>query len=249
MKLAPETRASELIDRLNDFLHQGVYADPGSFQMRAIKRDCEAVRDVEPAIGWALLGLYSALCGDIDKTEQCFNASFRLKYNDSVASNYYVSLGNLGFFTKAHEWLLEIGQPESGNLSSLIPYADHMGSFQTLLALSKHADSIGIILQNPLSESCVQAANILARFGVSDMDVLCHLDAAGHILRKNCIFNPGDIEVDISDIEGIFVGVTCILRIKKTPMEVFELNVELAEAEHTLNVKKHAVFDVMFKPV
>ena len=97
-------------------------------------------------------------------------------------------------------------------------------------------------------KATLKAASVLRKVGLSDEFVVRHLDAAGDVLREARIFAIGDMEVDACDVEGVFVGVTCVLRVNKTSREVFELNQELAKAERARMIEKNLAFDVMFKP-
>lgn len=249
MKIVPQTRSGEVTDQLNNILGRGVYADAQAFEMRLLKRECERIRNVDAGVGWGLFGSYYTLLGDIDEAERSFKASLKLNKNPVACGNYYATLGNLGYFTRAHQYFLEVGKPELGMLSVLNAYAEGMGSFQAAVAYNKDAEAMGMVPQRGLNGASVKAAAILAKAGVTDEQVARHMDAAGEVLRRRKLFYHEDILVNVADIDGVFVGVTCVLGVNRAPKEVFELNVELARAEREMGVEKHPVFDVMFKPV
>jgi hypothetical protein len=248
MITAPQTRFSDVIRDINARL-QGAYADPTTWEMRSLKRECEKVRDADPSDGWGLLGSYYALVGNADECDRCFAASFRLSKTPVTCGNYHANLGNLGYFSKAHQFFVDVGSPKLGMLSMFIEQAPCLGSFRTTVSYAEEAEAMGITSLPPLSEAYVRATGVLKRAGVTDEQVAQHLDAAGEILRRHRLFYGDKIRVNVSDVEGLFVGVTCIVPVAKTPKEVFELNVELAVAEQEMGVQKHPVFDVMFKPI
>jgi len=248
MKLVPQTRSSELTDKLNSVLHRAIFADRNSFEMRALKRECEQVRDVDPAVGWGLLGSYNGLLGDIEEAARCYKASLALANNPIVHLNYYAAMGNLGYFSMAHDYFLEVSKPELGNLSSLISNAESMGSFQTIVQRVEQAEAMNLQPKLQLNGSFLKAVRVLRKVDLSDEFVVRHLDAVGDVLREAKMFADGDMEVDACDIDGVFVGVTCIFRVDGTALEVFELNQQLAKAERVRSIEKHLAFDVMFKP-
>jgi len=249
MKLAPQTRYAEIVDDLNAYLARDVYADAGSWEMRSLKRECERVRDIDAFEGWALLGSYYALVGNLAETERCFNASIALRADAMIYGNYYASLSNLGYFTKSHQFLVENGAPEFGRLSALNNYARRLGSFKTAVSFNEKADAMGLVLHESLPDEYFHAARILKQNNFTDEQVNRHLDAAGEVLRRHALFYHDQIRIDVTDMEGVFVGVTCILDISKNPKEVLELNIELAKVEEEMDVERHPVFDVVFNPV
>jgi len=249
MKLAAQTISSEVVDRLNRILHRGVYASPNEFDVRFLKRELEKLRDADVAFGWALFGSYNVLLGDLSETERCFSASFRLASVPAASGNYHASLCNLGYFNRAHHYFVEKGRPELGILSHMRDEAASTGSFQTAVAYSKEAESMGIALGPELNDRYVRAAKVLANAGVSDDDVTRHLDFAGEVLRRHKLFFINDIQVNVSDVDGEFIGVTCVLNVRKSPVDAFELNVELAELEQEMGLQKNPAFDVMFLPL
>lgn len=246
MKTVAKTRDHDVIERLNIALNEPSYADPNSFEMRWIKRECERVREVEPALGWSLLGCYYSMLGDAAEVKRCFEASWRLEKSSSAVGNYYANLSNLGYFSEAHKFFVEHGRPERGVLSYLAE--KNTGSFQTLVSYFDEAEAKGIVTVDATKNDYRAAARILSQNGVSDVEVARYMDAAGAVLRQHRMFFSDDIQVQVSDVEGVFVGVTCVFRVHRSREEVFDLNIELARAEREMDVQKNPVFDVMFLP-
>ena len=247
MKLEPVTKNNELNVHLNAAIANGRYFDHTAFAARLLKRECEKVRDVEPFIGWSLLGSYHAIVGDAEESERCFFASMRLVKDAVISTNYYASLVNLGFFSKAHRFFAMSAAPESGMLQLLIPVAQTAGSFQSAVTFARAAQEKGLIGENVTSVRCQQAAALLSRFEISDEHVVQHMDVAGEILRRRKLCANDEPRIDVSDVEDVLVGVTCVLTVPETPAEVFEMNVELAALEEEMGIAKHPAFDVMFK--
>ena len=249
MKLAPVPKHNQVNAKINAALESGAYNDPGSFEMRLLRRECEQVVKAEPFMGWALLGSFFSALGDVEEAERCFSASLKLRNDYVTHANYHTNLGNLGLFSKAHQYFVEHGRPEKGQFSMMLGFAQTMGSFQTAVAYAEEAEAMGIELQEQLSESCRKAACLLASEGVSDEQVALHLDVAGEVLRRRRMFYYDAPKIKVSAVKGVFVGVTCVLAVAGSSMEVFEMNMELAQLEREMDVVKHPAFDVIFKPL
>ncbi|QOY95607.1 hypothetical protein IM543_07070 [Massilia sp. UMI-21] len=241
-----KTKSSEVVDKLNNVLEEGKYADSNSFAMRAILRDCEQVRAVDPAHGWSLLGCYHTLLGDEEEVERCFRASQNLMKSPHACSNYHTNLTNLGFFSRAHAFYKANGNPESGNFSMISLIGFLSGSFQTFVSYYDRAVAMNMELpQYPITQ-LRRVAELLSRAGWSDEMTTRHMDAAGLILRRHRLLCSEDSQVDVVDEPGVFQGVTCAIPLQMNAEKVFELNMELAAAEEELQVEKSPVFDVMF---
>jgi hypothetical protein len=247
MKIVAKTREHEVIDRINVAIDQPNYADPNSFEMRWIKRECERVRDLEPGLGWSLLACYYSMIGDANEVRRSFEASWRLEQSAHACANYYANLSNLGYFSEAHDFFMDHARPEKGRLSQLA--SKTTGSFQALVTYFDEAKAKGFVTVDPVHVDYRTAASVLSRNGISDAEVAQHMDAVGVVMRQHRMFYTGDIQVEVSDIEGVFVGVTCVFRVQRSQDEVFDLNIELAKIEREMNVPKKSVFDVMFLPV
>jgi hypothetical protein len=246
MKIVAKTRDHEVIDRINVALDATNYADPNSFEMRWIKRECERVREVEPALGWSLLACYNSMLGDGDEVRRCFQASWRLEKSSCAVANYYANLSNLGYFSEAHQFFTDYGRPEGGMLSQLAEKTT--GSFQRLVSYFDEAEAKGFVTVDATQVDYRTAARILSQHGISDVEIALHMDAAGAVLRRHRMFYYGDIQIQVSDVEGVFTGITCVFRMRLSPDEVFDLNVELSKNERELQVQKSPIFDVMFLP-
>lgn len=249
MGIAAQTKFSEVIDDINKVLHRGDYADPNDFFMRAILRECKRVRDVEPALGWSLLGCYHSLLGEAEQVDRCFKASQDLGHIPVACDNYHTNLTNLGYFSLAHEFFKTRAHPEDGMFTRMAPVGFSSGSIQTFLSFYEKAVAMNIEMPTLPAAKARRASAVLAAAGVSDEDVTRHLDAAGVVLRRHRIFFKEEGEVEIADKPGVFSGVTCIFRLHRTPDEVFDLNMELAAAEDEMEIEKSPAFDVLFLPV
>jgi hypothetical protein len=248
MRLALNTRFSDVIEELNGLLELCVYQDGDSFPMRKIKRECERVRDIEAAQGWGLLSCYYSLAGDFGEVERCFSASRRLEKIPVVLENYHSHLSNYGYFSRAHEFFVVEGKPTTGMFSRLALQGFNAGSISTLVAYDELARTLNMDIPESLRARAKEASVILRRANISDEQIVRQLDAVGTVLRNHRIFFEGDAQINSTDMDGVFSGVTYVFRVKRTPEEVFELNVELALCEEELGVQKNIAFDVMFSP-
>lgn len=246
MITASETRFSELILGINEALAEGKYADPTSFGMRQIKRECEKVRDADPATGWGLLGSYYSVVGDVDEAERSFGASVRLATIPVVIDNYLSHLVNHGFFSMAHELFLEHAHPKTGQFSALAQNGFAVGAIQSFVTYYELAKAMRQELPQLPVETARVASAVLERAGISDEHVARHLDAVGRVLRRHKLFIDDLPHVTATDREGVFSGVTYIFKLKCTAEQAFEYNLELASEEEEMGIEKKPAFDAIF---
>lgn len=249
MIIAAQTKFSEVIDQINEVLSKGTYADPDDFALRAILRDCKRVRDVDPARGWGLLGCYYSVLGDAAEVDRCFRASQDLAHLNVVCENYHANLVNLGYFSRAHEFFKSRAHPKSGMFSGMGRVAFSSGSIHTFLSFYETAVAMNLEMPELPAAKAARAAAVLKKAGLSDEHATRHLDAAGAVLRRHKLFHEQDVRLEVADEPGVFMGVTCIFRLRRSAEEVFELNLELAAEEDEMMVDKSPAFDVLFLPV
>jgi hypothetical protein len=249
MKIAVQTtNYPEVVDKINVLLNSLTYADPSSSAAQEILRDCERVRRNEPAFGWSLLSLYYSVIGESQEADRCFRTSQAWENLFVASENYHASLSNTGFFSKAHSFFKERGSPETGMFSALANNALMSGSIQTFVLYFDMAVAMQMEMPTFQIESARIAADLLRRTGVTDEHLTRHLDAAGAVLRRHRLFFQEVAELEISDEPDVLIGVTYVFRIKMSPPEVFEMNLELALTEEEMGIEKSSSFDVVFLP-
>jgi hypothetical protein len=249
MNIVPNTRFTEVVDEVNLLLAVGRYADPFDLKLRQIKREAEKVRDAEPAEGWALLSCVHSILGEAAEVDRCFQASRRLAKIPVAIENYMANLGNLGYFSRAHEVFLEEGHPTKGMLSTLGEVGFRSGSIHAFVSYYQLAKEMKQDLAALPIDDALKAASILSRAGVSDSQIAKHLDAVGSVLRRHSIFFHGDAQVRIADVDGVYSGVTYVFNLQLNSDEVFDLNLELANEEEAMGIERNVAFDAMFLPL
>jgi hypothetical protein len=249
MRIAAQTKFSDVIDAINALLYKGEYANRNDFAMRAILRECNRVRDAEPSLGWSLLGCYHSLLGEAEEVDRCFRASQDLGSIPVACDNYHTNLTNLGYFSRAHEFFRTRGHPEGGMFTRMASVAFTSGSIQTFSSFYEKAVAMNIEMPTLPVAKAIRASAVLSAAGVTDEDITRHLDAAGVVLRRHRIFFEDEGEVEVADEPGLFNGVTCIFRLHRSAEEVFDLNMELALAEEEMAIEKSPAFDVLFLSV
>jgi len=249
MRIAAETKFSDVVTDLNKLLLRGHYADRNEFAMRAILRESNRVLAVDPAAGWSLLSCYHTLLGEMEEVERCSRAALNLERFSIANEHYHTNVANLGYFSAGHEFFLAVGSPENGMFSRLGLAAFLSGSIQTVLHFLEKATRMNIDMSGFPSSKTAKASAILTEAGLSDEDVVRHLDAAGAVLRRNKLLLFCETEMEVVDQVDLLKGVTCILRVRRSDEEVFELNMALALAEEEMGIKKSPAFEVLFLPV
>lgn len=95
MRPQPQSRFSELIDKLEDLREQG--GTSREIEIKRLKRQAEELKSSDPAAGFSLLGMIACLEGDFEEMHRCHRISLQYSNNDAVdLGNYAVSLMSCG---------------------------------------------------------------------------------------------------------------------------------------------------------
>ncbi|WP_308922804.1 hypothetical protein [Janthinobacterium sp. J1-1] len=245
MSAQPLTKTNELIDSLNVLRSTGCYADPNTFAWRQLKRDCEKLLAVDAASGWAVMGMLYATTGDIAEVNACFNRALKLSRELTFLLNWCSSLSALGCYTQALDILVEVLQPENGEFKTGVLTGMEIGAFKMINDQLKRAREMGLDISAMPEGLISEAAAIMESAGLSDKDVVSHMEAAGAVLRAHKAFDVLAGDIVTSNIAGGLTGITMVLRVVGTPSEVFQLNKALARKERELDISKSPAFDVL----
>jgi tetratricopeptide (TPR) repeat protein len=245
MSPQPQTKTNELIDSLNLLRGTGFYADANSLGWRKIKRDCERLLDVDAAAGWSVMGMLYATVGDVEETNACFARATKLTNDLAFKLNWCSSLSALGQFVQALDLLPEIIRPQGGEFQAGIMTGMEIGAFKMMGDQLNVAREMGVDMSGLPVGVIQEAAAIMDGAGITDQDIANHLEAAGAVLRANKAFDVLAGDVLTSQIAGGLTGITMVLRVVGTPLEVFQLNKALARKERELEIRKSPAFDIL----
>ncbi|MCA7085812.1 hypothetical protein K7G19_19675 [Cupriavidus sp. DB3] len=248
MKAEPVTKASEIAEKVNEFARNGgPFARKDSLWWRALKREAEQVRDVEPGLGWATLGTLMAIAGDYEELVRCYTAAMPFSGAfPEIATNYMVNLSNLGYHSAVLALGAEVARPERGFFSTRGNLLVKSGGFVMAAQFLERAREMGLDVSNLSGPEIELAAFLLREAELSDWDVAKHLDLAGEMLRKRGHLFVKRPVVDVQDVEGVFTGITYTMMVRLPRSDVFEMNCALAQAEVEAGIKRHPYFDVTF---
>lgn len=112
----PKTKASELVERLNDLIHRNEYSD---FVLKQIRRDADSLKKSDVATSFLLLGMVASLEHNLTESREYHEKALKLCDNFVTNSNYATSLHRLGAITEATRYLERALKFEPENLSTL----------------------------------------------------------------------------------------------------------------------------------
>ncbi|EON10624.1 hypothetical protein [Pandoraea sp. SD6-2] len=243
----PQTTSEDITARINRYAEiGGSYVSSTDIAWRAVKRDIDALIKVDPEMGWSLYGSWNSKSGNLEEAERGFRAALQLGNSIAVVGNWVVHKQNSGLFRDALDISREYGEPTLGNFVSMFPKILRSGGIHTAVDYLEQAKRMNIDLGNLDTSDAELADDLLKRAGLTDEEISRHLDLAGEILRKHKQLWVGEDICRVRDIDGVYSGVTFTFPLKLSPMEVFECNCELADAEISAGIKRHPFFDVVF---
>lgn len=224
----PKTKASELIDKLNDLLHQ---EERDEFTLRKIKKEAENLMSSDAFNAYILLGMLASLENDVDAMRKNYLAALKLRPNDWDANfNYSTSLNNLCFVSEAREYAEKAYNGNRGNLTSLsflIEISLKSGRIREARKWLKHFQALSPEEVNEDESLILEAHEMVVGSRVSDEYVEQLLELSFSIMRRNDI-TPKNFEIEIlTDEESRWLNFT--IEVPRPPAEVVNLDFEAAE--------------------
>jgi hypothetical protein len=252
MTVAPKPRASELIDRINTLVADPRSIDPESnderaFEWRRIRDMLEPLFKVDAHEAWAIHGALYGAIGDRVELERGFKNSSRLGWEWHIGHNWINNRIRVGMLSAAQELYAKCGSPTAGHFTQMLGFGFQAGCLHQAAEFSRKAIAMHIQTEDRNYFDLLGASDMLRDAGITDADVGRHLDIAGNICLKHGFSSRAQLHITRGG--GFFSGVTFALAVPVSAAEAFDMNVELAEAEHVAGIDKHIECDVVFKAV
>ncbi|MGV3627562.1 MAG: hypothetical protein ACO1PN_07735 [Betaproteobacteria bacterium] len=192
MNNVPQTIGNEIGDALNAIIRQSDkfrnWEDP---EIQSIVNAIDKLKKIDARGAFSRLGAVAAICGRADDVSAYYAKAVLLPDLEETKAEFYISMGNAGLYSKAHEigkWLLD---PKRGFFPTLWRRAVCFG--QILEVSNRLADAKKTYPDLSKEDFSVvgSAADVMHARGLSDKDVVAVFDLMGEIQRKHGIMFAG----------------------------------------------------------
>ena len=228
MSAAPKTKASKLIEKMNDLVNR---RDRDEFTLRKIRKEAEKLRSSDAFNAYILLGMLASLENDVDEMRLNHLAALKLRPDDPNANfNYSTSLNNLCFYSEAREFAVKAYLGGPGNLqilSSLIEICVRSGRIREARKWLRKIEKLEpeVVIEN--KNIILEAYDLFSEFDVSDDDVEEILRLSLSALHHNKVVPTKIIIETLSDEESYWLNY--MFEVQRPPADIVELNFEAAE--------------------
>ena len=236
-------------NKIEEVMGEALAADrAGRFFLDADMRWHRWLRDIAPLKEkergeWDnAAGILYSMVGRFDDAHRCFENSLRIAYSPQVVYNFIQSTISSGQYLRAQELYQHHGHPKMGNFERLIRSGLACGAYAQVLSYIAAARDMGITVPH-LRGSPDEVAEFLLAQKIPDADVALHLEAAGKIAARHRVKTQLK-RVIAGDQKPVMLSILFV--VAKSGDEVFEMNIELAQAEEEMGIKKQLAFDVAF---
>jgi hypothetical protein len=244
-----QLKTNQLIEQIDALvISSPYYLARDSMAVGRIDRDIRTLLKIDPAGGWTLRAVYSAMVGDEEALRNAFTALSNISQDLTSQINLAGSFATLGYFSEAQGILTSVLNARNGEFSAGCIMASKIGMFSRVANEMKTAPSMKMpipcmyagVRDSPL------AASILEPRGVSDEEVAAQLDAMGEVLRKHK--RPaGQVSMLALDVENVFTGVSIQYHVRMPKeAEVSQMNLELTRIAERRGLQTHNSLVVLF---
>jgi hypothetical protein len=253
MKALPLPNTKNIIEQINAVQAESpYYIDPmqmndRSRRYRLIKRDIDALFNVDARAAWEATGAWKALVGDWKGVQEAFSASLALGDSGTNRVNWVVNCLNLGMFSLGQAAFAKFGEPEQGYFSKMLVAGVRTGAIEQAMRYAERAREMNIDWDGSRAGEIEGMNQLLRTAGVSDTQIARQLDVAGEVLRRHHIRPIAEPRLTLA--EGFFQGVTYAFPVPVSADEAFAMNMELASDEFDAGIEKDVAFDVVFEAV
>lgn len=247
--MQPNSKTFELVDKINAFANS---KERDEFTRRALDREIESMKNVDPAIAFAMGGMLAAAIYDESAAKKQFEAARRLRPDDSLIElNYSKALSNLGLARDARETARTIFGRNSGDLHVL----DELISLTLLSGRVLEASELIILREqlkpqeeHPNGEIVVELDSFCRRHNLQDDEVEPLLELTLNVLHDAGFYHVSD-EFRVAQ-DGESEWFSWSIEVAKSLETVVELNAKLAETMATVKVSPElsTSLNIMFVP-
>jgi len=194
MIYVPQTLATETVEALNALIRESDrFRDWNAGEIQALVRALEKLQKVDAREAFVRLGAIAAICGNVDDVFDYFNKALRLPGELETKHEFWVSLGNAGLYSKAHEigsWLLD---PRRGFFQKVWQRAVNMGHVLEVWDRLSGAKKTYPDLSEVDFSTVENAVALMRANGLSDQNIVSVLDVMGEIQRAHRIMFAGEL--------------------------------------------------------
>lgn len=256
----PQPASAQVIDGVNHLRQSGRILGERDWDIVRLLRDAERVVKVSPMKGWVAKACVLSLTGNAEKTDAAFHNARMLASSVpervEVCANWIVASEMLGRFDVATSLLDEIMSPQSGPSSAVFRSAATTGHLGKAAQYVQFWQQQNQPMDQALADKAILAARVLEREGISDAEVTQQLEVAtGVLVRRGLVSVPymqgamaGEV-FRVMDVPGEFQGVVYALRVKVSPEEAMDLNIDFAVAKDEIGIAERAGLTVAFVAV
>jgi hypothetical protein len=212
-------------------------ATPLAQAWHALKQDIDVVMDTDPRTAWDLTGAWCAVAGDADGARTAFAQSAALGATDATRTHWLATWRDLGMFSAAHDVFAQIGALDASAVADGLS----IGAIERTAALIEQGHAMGLARDEAAARDVLDARSILRAAGLTDAHVAQQLDAAGRVLRRHRL-RPA-IATRVTAVEGIFHGVTYLLKVPVEATRAADMNFEMVLEEIDTDIEPDHAFD------
>lgn len=238
----PKTKTSDVVEealiadrRTNFFLE-------ADLQWHRWMREIAPLKEINRAEWDSAAGVLFSIVGRFDEAHRCFENSLLIEYSPMVLRNFLQSKIACGQYLEAQALYSKYGHPSQGNFERLFRTGVESGAYEVAITFSAAARKMGLEVPT-LREPPEEIVELLRSEGISDVDLARHLEAAGKICSRHRVKTQIKRMVAGNDKP---VMMTLLFVVPKSGDEVFEMNMELAQAEEEMGIVKRMAVDVAF---
>lgn len=246
---ARATIATELYGDLQPFFDRGTFRSPNDFTIVRYLREVDRLPAAQQIDAWCLRSYIAQICGDLDlalaHAERAEVLPDGQKFGLFAKACAY---SNLGYFSSSAPLARDLVHPNLGEFSGYFPLLISSGLFATASSYFEDLPRMGIEQPRDFSKTYGEAAEMLARAGVSENEVTRLLDVAGLVMRNRGLMAAGEQpEVSVHPLGGQrIVHVVYMLNVsaKETAAANWELAGLMAERDDPAIDCVHVSFEV-----
>lgn len=192
MNPIPETLGRQTADAINALLAgSDRFRDWGAPEIQALLPVIAKLQKADARQAFILYGSLAAICGDIDKALEYYRKALQLPDQSETKHEFWVSLGNLGLYSKATEigsWLLE---PKRGFFPRVWQQAVSTGLVREAWKHLSEAEKLFPDLAKVDFSTLERAVQVMEKRQISDEDIVSVLNLMGEVQRAHRIMYSG----------------------------------------------------------
>lgn len=190
----PQTLSTETADALNALIRESDrFRDRNAPEIQELIRAIQKLQKVDAREAFVRFGAVAAICGDVDGVFEYYKKALLLPDAPETKHEFWVSLANIGLYSKAREigsWLLE---PKRGFFQRVWERAVAMGHvIEVWDRLSEAKKTYPDLCQVDFSR-VGNAAAVMGAHGLSDKDIVSVFDLVGETLRAHRTMFSGQL--------------------------------------------------------